>query len=70
MRLKTIGVSSLVATIFVVIGASGPGAAAEGAPGVFSDWQEPRVVSNLEGFEGAVRIQGLGRKVAAMVAYT
>ena len=70
LRPKKIGICSLVATIFVVVGTSGPGAAAEGAPGVFVDWREPRVVSNLEGFEGSVRIEGLGRKVEAMVAYT
>ena len=67
---KKICVCSLVATVLVVIGASGPGAAAEGASGLFVDWQEPRVVSNLEGFQGAVRIEELGRKVEAMVAYT
>ena len=49
MRPKKIGIFSLVTTIFVVIGTSGLGAVAEGASGVFVDWQEPPVVSNLEG---------------------
>ncbi len=49
--------------IFVVIGAAVPGALAEGKSGVFLDWEEPSVVSNLDGFEGAMRVrdrEGLG----------
>ncbi len=70
MRQKTMALHSIVAAITVAIGASGPGAIAEAKPGVFVDWEEPSVVSNLEGFEGSVRIEGSGRKLEVMVAYT
>lgn len=61
LQILTIG---LLGTLFA------GSAFAEGEPQPFSDWQEPRWVTNLDGFEGSVRIEGLDFVVEAVAVYS
>ncbi len=57
-------------TIALVLAAACGPVRAEGEPQFFSDWEEPRWVTNLDGFDGSVRSEGLEYVVEAVAVYT
>lgn len=63
---KRLGMLGIAALAMLAVA----GSWAEGAPQIFSGWHEPRWVTNLDGFDGSVRIEGVDYLAEAVAVYT